>query len=374
MERNLDAATRVYLEYLIDLIEDQDPGDKVEQLHRAAADWARQGIPIDTVHHAVREGIRLAFDSVLAQRGRSTTGNEYAETVLRVADTIFPEIAAAYVKEHRLATEHDGAKHALASALLFKKPTAAIARESGIEISAAYTVLAVHMPGHNDSSPRGVNTVVAERRRLRRVRGELAILCGGRILPALGVCGGTILVPDEYGPHDQLELEIDVLVSALSASAGTAVTATAVTTPRLGIPDAAECAHELLDLALRLKRPPGLYWLSDLSAEYQVTRPGPGRDHLQTVLAPLSGYPDLLETLERHLANELVRQVTAHELHVHVNTLDYRLRRIGQLTGFNPAEPSGLWRLQAALVARTYLDPENRNDIPTLRHNNIHVP
>ncbi|WP_280381795.1 helix-turn-helix domain-containing protein, partial [Nocardia wallacei] len=48
------------------------------------------------------------------------------------------------------------------------------------------------------------------------------------------------------------------------------------------------------------------------------------------------------------------RQRTARLLHVHTNTVDYRLKRIGQLTGFDPTQASGLWYLRSALVARTY--------------------
>ncbi|PPJ24859.1 helix-turn-helix domain-containing protein, partial [Nocardia nova] len=38
----------------------------------------------------------------------------------------------------------------------------------------------------------------------------------------------------------------------------------------------------------------------------------------------------------------------------HTNTVDYRLKRIAQLTHLDPTQPSGLWYLRSAPIARTY--------------------
>jgi len=42
---------------------------------------------------------------------------------------------------------------------------------------------------------------------------------------------------------------------------------------------------------------------------------------------------------------------TAADLHVHANTVDYRLRQVGRLTGLDPVRDDRLPRLVAALVA-----------------------
>ncbi|MGW4718072.1 PucR family transcriptional regulator, partial [Nocardia sp. NPDC004260] len=87
--------------------------------------------------------------------------------------------------------------------------------------------------------------------------------------------------------------------------------------------------------------------------ERHCTRPGIGRDVLGTQVAPLMEHPDLLETLRIHIDNDLNRQRTARQLHVHPNTVDYRLRRIAQLTGLDPADARGLWYLRSALIVWT---------------------
>ena len=86
--------------------------------------------------------------------------------------------------------------------------------------------------------------------------------------------------------------------------------------------------------------------------EYQLTRPSDAHAALSELLDPLDRNPDLPHTLEVYLANDLDRRRTAAALHVHPNTLDYRLRRIVELTGLDPATSRGLQLLGASLAAR----------------------
>lgn len=159
--------------------------------------------------------------------------------------------------------------------------------------------------------------------------------------------GGTILVPGERDDE-----WVATLVERMSVAAETAVTATVATSSVNDVPAASDQVHELLDLAQQLRRPAGVYRMTDLVLEYQLTRPGPGRAYLSRVLVPLDNSPELLETLEIHINHDLNRQRSARQLHLHTNTVDYRLKRIAHLTGFDPTRPSGMRHLQAALVAR----------------------
>jgi DNA-binding PucR family transcriptional regulator len=74
-------------------------------------------------------------------------------------------------------------------------------------------------------------------------------------------------------------------------------------------------------------------------------------------LGPLQDYAehrstDLLETLEVFMRIGLDRRSAADELHVHPNTLDYRLRRIEELTGFELSRPDDVAVLALALKHR----------------------
>ncbi|MGY1976810.1 PucR family transcriptional regulator [Nocardia gipuzkoensis] len=345
--------TRVCLELAVSMLDGKDLPEKLQRLGDAAAGWAREGVPIDTIHHSIHEGFKMGLDLVVS----GATMKDYddlvdgAKMVVEMLDMINSAVSMAYVRELRaVVSEHHTAVHTLTSALLGGHSTSTMARECGIAIAPSYAVLAVAIPPHREERNPMVDGKVVARRKLRRVQAELATRCGEAALSLLSVDGGTVLIPSGHLDNDQL----DTLVTQLSHAAQVGVTATMVDATPEKIPTAADQAHELLDMVQRLEAVAGLYRFDELALEYQLTRPGPGREYLGSLLDPLDAHPELLETLQRHIANNLNRQRTARVLHVHTNTVDYRLKRIGQLTGFDPSQPSGLWYLRSALVARTY--------------------
>lgn len=365
------AITRVSVEFAIGMLDGRNVPARTKRLERAAAQWAREGVPIDRVHQAVHEGVKMGLETVVAGVGPARrdaaddnvglTLADYenlvdgAKLVVDLLNTMSSAISRAYVHELRsVATEHHTAVHTLASALLGGYPTSTIARECGIEIAKRYSVLALSIPAHPDESDPALDARVVARRKLRRVQAELAGRCGEKALSLLSVDGGTVLIP--AAAMDDAAL--DDVVARLSAAAHVPLTAAVVSAPTERIPAATDEAHELLDIVQRLRVGAGLYRFDELCLEYQLTRPGSGRELLGGLLDPLDDHPELLETLRRHIANDLNRRVTARTLHVHTNTVDYRLRRIGQLTGLDPTEADGLWRLRSALIARSYIaDP-----------------
>jgi DNA-binding PucR family transcriptional regulator len=75
------------------------------------------------------------------------------------------------------------------------------------------------------------------------------------------------------------------------------------------------------------------------------------------VLGPLEDYAerrsaDLLETLEVFIRIGLDRRGAADELHVHPNTLDYRLRRVEELAEIDLSQPGDLALIALALKHR----------------------
>ncbi|MGW3544073.1 PucR family transcriptional regulator [Nocardia niigatensis] len=359
--------TRTCLELAVSMLDGRDIPEKTKRLEDAAAQWAREGIPIDTIHHAIHEGFKIGLELVMAKSTTrytkadatmsALTASDFhtmvdgAKLVVELLDRMTAAVSIAYVRELRaVISEHHTAVHTLTSALLGGHSTSTMARECGIEIAESYRVLAVSIPPHPDEKNRALDSQVVARRKLRRTQAELATRYPDKVLSLLSVDGGTILIPKDGLPDD----ELDEFVVNLSKAAQVPITAAVTQAAPQQIPAATEQAHELLDMVQRLQLVRGLYRFDDLSLEYQLTRPGPGRDHLGTLLDPLDEYPELLQTLQLHISNNLNRQRTARTLHVHTNTVDYRLKRIGQLTGFDPTHTSGVWYLRSALVARTY--------------------
>ncbi|NNH70531.1 helix-turn-helix domain-containing protein [Nocardia uniformis] len=358
--------TRTCLEIAVSMLDGQDLPAKTERLQDAAAQWAREGVPIDTIHHAIHEGFKIGFDLVVSTATARYRGEDSeltlapgdyeslidgAKLVVEMLDRMTSAVSVAYVRELRAVVgEHHTAVHTLTSALLGGHPTSTMARECGIEIAESYYVLALTIPAHPEESDPTLDGKVVARRKLRRVQAELATRCADTALSLLSVDGGTILIPATIdAPAD-----LDELIIQLSRAGRVPITATTVTATPSEIPTAADQAHELLDMVHRLQCVRGLYRFDDLALEFQLTRPGPGREYLGSLLDRLDEHPELLETLQRHIANNLNRQRTARVLHVHTNTVDYRLKRIAQLTGFDPTQASGLWYLRSALVARSY--------------------
>ncbi|WP_442945560.1 PucR family transcriptional regulator [Nocardia sp. SSK8] len=345
--------TRICLEFAVSMLDGRDIPNTLQRLQEAASGWAREGVPIDTIHHSIAEGFKIGLDLVVS----SATVKDYdnlvdgVKVVMELLDTITAQVSLAYVRELRgVVSEHHTAVHTLTSALLGGHSTSTMARECGIAIADTYAVIALAIPPHREEANPALDAKVVARRKLRRVQAELAKRCGETALSLLSVDGGTVLIPAETFDRDGLA----ALVAQLSHAAQVGITAAMVESSSTAVPDAADQAHELLDMVQRLQVTSGLYRFDELALEYQLTRPGPGREFLGSLLDPLDQYPELLETLQRHIANNLNRQRTARVLHVHTNTVDYRLKRIGQLTGFDPTQPSGLWYLRSALVARSY--------------------
>ncbi|WP_067654336.1 PucR family transcriptional regulator [Nocardia harenae] len=352
---DLTAVVRGCLGWLVQRLElGRAPDGRIERLEPAAAEWARDGVPIDTVLRGVHHGVRAGLDALFPDPASGFDITTGTTAVVELLDLISCTVSKAYIRELRGAADgHQTSVHTLTSALLGGHGGSAMARESGIAPAPGYFVLALAVPAHSDEHRPDLDRAVVARRKLRRLQSALAGRFGEHALSLLSVDGGTVLVPEDRCT----EAEIDDLVRELAAAALVPLTATVFSAPPESVATAARQAHELLDTVEQLGLQPGVHRFDELALEYQLTRPGIGRDLLRTQLAPLTEHPELLHTLRVYIAADRHRQLAAQRLYVHPNTLDYRLRRVGELTGLNPTEPRDWWYLHAAVVATARADP-----------------
>jgi hypothetical protein len=334
---------------------------RLSELVGRAGEWAREGVDLGAVLRAYHETIRHCVEQAAGERpGGPAELLADTDRALRVLETATVATSAAYLDEHRLAARHhQTAAQTLVTALLSGRGWAALARRTAITIAGAYQVVALAIPGHSGEREVRLDTEAAARRTLRRVQSALAPALGSCALSLLSVDGGTLLVPVEEpiaGRGAVLSrvgaptLTADTL-DVLSAAASVPLTATVVTGPTERIPELAEQANELLELVRALDRPPGLYHMADVAVEYQLTRPGPAREHLASVLAPLAPYPELFDTLRAYLDTGLDRKAAARRLDLHPNSVSHRVRRIERLTGMDLGHPAGISRASLALLA-----------------------
>ncbi|PBC50625.1 transcriptional regulator [Rhodococcus sp. ACS1] len=324
--------------------------EDLAEVRNSSARWAREGFPLKLVLRILHEGIREAGDLV-ASNAREEDLPELLviqKVMFTLLECVTVAATTSYVEElEAVNSERDGAAVNLVTALFSGRKAATAARHAGVELADEYVVLGLSIPSHPTEAVTHRRKAVVARQKLRRLQIELADAAGGAALCSLSPDGGTLLLP---GSPERAWMVS--LLDRIGAAAGVPLTATATRVRTAGIPAAADQVHELLDLADQLALEPGLYEMDDLALEYQLTRPGPGRTHLARLLEPLQGSPELIETLEVHIGHDLNRQRTAKQMHLHTNTVDYRLKRVAQLTGCDPTRPSGLRRIQAALVAR----------------------
>lgn len=320
-------------------------------LRAASAQHAREGVPVGTLLRAYAEGFRIGFELVIGQ----VTAADLAEVVagtrllLRTLEVINATVTSAYLEEQRqVAKEHQTGAQTMMSALLSGHGIGALTRQTGIRVAESYQVVALMIPELPEEHDPRVDAQVVARRKLRRVQAALADAFASRSLALLSTTGGTLLIPSDE--PDTARMTGDILAT-ISATSGVELTATLVPAPTDQIPKATEEAHELLDLVRGIAKPVGLYELSDVAIEYQLTRPGPAREHLADVIAPLATHPELLETLRTYMATGLNRKATGRRLHVHPNTIDYRLRRVGGLTDLDLTTAEGILRARIALLA-----------------------
>lgn len=245
------------------------------------------------------------------------------------------------------------ARRSLCSALLHGEPAAGLASRAGVTLPAEYDILTI--VADHDQSAVGPEETLLRRRRVRWTQEILDEAAGAPVLNSFDGVSGTALFP--AGTRIAT-----ALVQGMSGRFGADVFAAQRNSVRIAaIPDAAKECREVADLARLLGRPSGIHHLADMLLEYQITRPGPARDQILELLAPVLEQPHLMEALDTHMRHGLDRKSAAAELHIHPNTLSYRLRRISALTNIDPTDPNGSRLLAAALTITRFLAPDNRS-------------
>lgn len=80
----------------------------------------------------------------------------------------------------------------------------------------------------------------------------------------------------------------------------------------------------------------------------EVTNPTKD-EYLDRIFSSIKRERELIETLRLYLKNNLSLKKSASELHIHINTLHYRLNQIKELTGIDPKNSAGIALFYIAL-------------------------
>jgi sugar diacid utilization regulator len=128
-----------------------------------------------------------------------------------------------------------------------------------------------------------------------------------------------------------------------------------------GVVRSYEEAAEALDVAERLGLPEPVASAADLLVYQVLLRDRTAiTDLVRTVLVPLGaargGAAPLLATLAAYFARGGVAAAAARDLHLSVRAVTYRLARVRELTGRDPARPADALTLQVAVIGARLLD------------------
>nr|WP_042196117.1 helix-turn-helix domain-containing protein [Kibdelosporangium sp. MJ126-NF4]CEL22414.1 putative transcriptional regulator [Kibdelosporangium sp. MJ126-NF4]CTQ89269.1 putative transcriptional regulator [Kibdelosporangium sp. MJ126-NF4] len=163
--------------------------------------------------------------------------------------------------------------------------------------------------------------------------------------------------PDEFValiPADQHETA-DALIRAVAEIAGQPCSVGAATGPPEALGAAYALAQQISEVTPAERSPSHLYTVADVLLELGAAQLPEIERWLHDLARLLFGGPDLVNTLNEYYRNDLDRPRTAASLHIHIRTLDYRLRRIRELTGIDPGTTHGI-RVLSTVVSRVTAD------------------
>lgn len=274
-------------------------------------------------------------------------------TLTAVSSTFAAEVRDAHQLE-------SGMQPALALALISGALGEAETSRVGAVPAESYAVLkltTLPITQTEERAETAINVVASASRRRRRIRSEVANFPDFAPLVVSDATGEVVLFPlasRDESSITRLTERLREMVHRLNGQAPSQPTfhaALAVGT-REEVPDSLRLADEMIHVAFATERPPGLLLLEEMLLDYQLHRPTPATDALAALLSPLEDQPVLLDTLETHISLGLHRARTAEAMVVHPNTVDYRLRRVAELTSLSPNDASDLATLRAAVAAR----------------------
>ena len=340
VQEEIRAVSRRNVElFFATLVEGRPLGeDELEPFRASARRRAADGLPLEDVLHAYRVGGRLGWEALV----EAATLPEQAALLPGVAqlleyvDRVSDAVTEAYHDErlHLMSEEERrlfDLLHALGRDGDLPPRLRALADGIGLPLAPEYMPFGLSVPG----------AAANARARMAgelRSRGVLAVTEGSAVVGLIPPAGDT-------APH----------------VAGGALRVVGEPTLRAELPEALDEVRLALELGVRLGRSGELRPDALLPELLLARSPRLGSRLAQRALGPLERIPgrrnaDLLGTLEVFVAVGLARRRAAERLHVHPNTLDYRLRRIEELTGLSFSRPDDLLVVTLALKQRA-LEP-----------------
>jgi len=308
--------------------------EELEPICESARQRAAEGMPLEDLLHAYRLGGRLGWEALVAATLPEEQGLLLPSVarLMEFVDRVSDAVTETYNEERGHLTSDDERRvHELFAGLQHTAPldprTIELAHQIAFPVEDRYVPFAIALV----DSPAHAHAQLGA---ALRQRGVLAVTNGDRV---------SGLLPQNADPA--------VLEETHS------LRAVGPATPRAELAPMLIDLRMLIDVARHAGRDGDLR-LEEFLPELLLAR----SPHLAAMLegrvyGPLEsaaekGGADLLTTLEAFLEAALDRRAAADALHVHPNTLDYRLRRIEELTDLLFADPDAVMLMALAIRRR----------------------
>jgi hypothetical protein len=214
-----------------------------------------------------------------------------------------------------------------------------LARDLGVCLHDRYVAVVMRFPGRPSCRGDHDDDLVESVFKMHAV--PIAWHRPDELLALLPVCA-----PREESPDDALPVVRDIAeVVAGPCRVGVA------TGPAGKLPEAVSTARQVAEIAPVQRVPHIVCGIADVFVELGVARVPEVDQWLREVARRLANGPDLVRTLDVYYRNDMNRLRAAVALHIHPRTLDYRLRRVREVTAVDPGSTKGV-RVLTAAVAR----------------------
>jgi sugar diacid utilization regulator len=339
--------------------------EQFDRTRASAVLRVHQGIPLESFLHAVRVWGETFWQTVLetartddpAEREAALSMSSH---VLRHMDLMSVAVAHAYVGEVQgVWSAREIVRRDLLDGLIAGKGDAPemrrIARSLGMTLQDAYAVVLAR--GHDRALHATLDPPVAARGPLRRILEATRVHLrppAGCVLVGMRQGEVVALYPvAEIAQMETFRSQCDALARALEEE-GVSV---GISGRGESLPTIATMyseASEALDIATDAGILGRAVVFDDVLIDH-IARSSPHRDRiLEGTLGPLVRYDaerqgELVATLRAYVESSFNLSRSAEALCVHPNTVQYRLRRIKELSGRNPFDPEDLLLLHLGL-------------------------
>jgi hypothetical protein len=313
--------------FLRSMADDRPPSEReLEPFCVSARERAAEGLPIEDLLRAYRLGGRLTWEALItaATEEEQATLIPGVTRVLAYIDAVSDAVTDAYLDERRhVVSDEERRVHELFAGLQVPGPldpdTIELARRLAFPVMDRYVPFAIGAEGSGQ--------VAAS----LRVDGMIAVPEGDRVTGLMAAANG-------------------VLPSGSTRAIGPP-------TPRTELAAVLDDLRLLVDVG-RATGQSGDLKAADFVPELMLARsPHLGALIEEAVFAPLK--EDLAHTLDVFYDAGADRRAAASALHVHPNTLDYRLRRIEEATGLKFSDPGNLVLMALAVRHRRLVTNHN---------------